>query len=139
MGWRNAYCALAKQPVDPYTLAVLRRLLTLVLCACLAVQGAGLALASAAPCPMESDMEAMMQSGELDAADLPDCCNDMQTWEDTGHLCKPGLDCAGQTVWAPAPSHCTVGAAATSAPLARPSPTALSAPPGAPWRPPTGA
>ena len=112
-------------------------MLSIVLCACLALQGAGVALASDAPCPMEADMEARVLSGDLDATDLPDCCNDMQTWAETGHLCKSGLDYAGLVAWAPAPSPGTVGAASGSSPVARPSPTALSAPPGAPWRPPT--
>lgn len=126
-------------PVNPYTSRVLRRFLTLVLCACLALQGAGLALASEAPCPMESDMEAMVLSGELDAADLPDCCNDMQTWAETGHLCKPAIDCAGLVVWAPAPAPGTVGAATAADLVSGLSSAPASAPPGAPWRPPTGA
>lgn len=126
-------------PVSPYTVRVLRRFLTLVMCACLALQGAGLVSAGEAPCPMESSMEAMVLSGELDAADLPDCCNDMQTWAETGHLCKPALDCAGLVVWAPAPAPRTIGAATASEPVSGLSSTPVSAPPGAPWRPPTGA
>jgi hypothetical protein len=122
-----------------YALMVIRRLLTLLLCACLALQGTGMATASDAPCPMEADMEAMVLAGDLDITGLPDCCNDMQTWVETGHLCKPGLDCAGLVVWAPAPSTGTVAAASASDRVARPSPMAVSAPPGVPWRPPTGA
>ena len=74
----------------------------------------------------------------LDAADLPDCCNDMQTWAETGQLCKPGLDAAGFLVWAPAPEPGTVGTVLSPEPCSGLSPTPLSAPPGAPWRPPTG-
>jgi hypothetical protein len=116
---------------------VLRRLLTLILCACLALQGAGVALAAEAPCPMEAEMAAMVLAGELDPADLPDCCNDMQDWAETGHLCKTGADCQALAAWALAPAARGVEAAPASdapATLNTPAPTA---PPGAPWRPPT--
>ncbi|MCL4739018.1 MAG: hypothetical protein KJZ81_12470 [Burkholderiaceae bacterium] len=118
---------------------MLRRILTLLLCACLYWQGVGVVMASEAPCPMESELEAMVVAGELSAEDLPDCCNDMQTWADTGHLCKQGLDCASVVVWAPLPFLGTVAAVSDSDRAFRPGPSALSAPPGAPWRPPTGA
>ena len=52
----------------------------------MSLQGMGVVMASEAPCPMESDMEAMVIAGELSIEDLPDCCNDMQTWAETGHL-----------------------------------------------------
>jgi hypothetical protein len=117
---------------------VIRRFLTLLLCACLSLQGAGVVMASEAPCPMESDMQAMVIAGELSIEDLPDCCNDLQTWAETGHLCKQGLDCAGLVVWAPAPSLGTAAAMMNSARAFRQGPIPLSAPPGTPWRPPTG-
>jgi hypothetical protein len=88
---------------------------------------------------METEMQAMVLAGELDTTDLPDCCNDMQTWAETGHLCKPGLDCAGLLILAPAPSSRTVGVASGADPLTRPSTARLSTLPDAPWRPPTGA
>jgi len=116
----------------------MRRLLTLLLCTCLALQGMGMVTAAEVPCPMETEMQAMVLAGELDTTDLPDCCNDMQTWAETGHLCKQGLDCAGLVVWAPAPSLGTAATISNSARAFRPGPTPLSAPPGTPWRPPTG-
>lgn len=109
----------------------------MILCACLALQGATVALATEAPCPMEAEMAAMVLAGELDPADLPDCCNDTQAWADTGHLCKPDSDCQGLAAWALAPAARGVGTAPSSdAPITLniPAPTA---PPGAPWRPPT--
>ena len=121
-----------------YPALVMRRFLTLLLCACMALQGVGTVLAQEAPCPMEAELTAMVVAGELAVEDLPDCCNDMATWAETGHLCKPGLDCAGLVVWAPAPTCGAVAAVADSDPAFRPGPTTLSAPPGAPWRPPTG-
>ncbi|HRH85428.1 MAG TPA: hypothetical protein PLO41_01155 [Rubrivivax sp.] len=84
-------------------------------------------------------MEAMVVSGELDAADLPDCCNDLQTWAETGNLCKPVLDGMGPVVWAPAPAPGTVQTISVSDLVPGLSSTPASAPPGAPWRPPTGA
>ncbi len=84
-------------------------------------------------------MEAMVQAGELDPAELPDCCNDMQTWAETGRLCKSGLDCAGLVVWAPSPAPMAVGTASAFAAPGMPVLRATSAPPGAPWRPPTAA
>jgi hypothetical protein len=103
------------------------------------LQGSGMAMASEAPCPMEAELAAMVLAGELDASDLPDCCNDMETWAETGRLCEPGLDGAGVVTLAPAPSIESVGVPSTSERVA-PAPEATrSAPPGAPWRPPTGA
>jgi hypothetical protein len=116
----------------------MRRFLIRLMCACMALQGAGTALAQEAPCPMEAELTAMVVAGELAVEDLPDCCNDMQTWADTGHLCKQGLDCASFVAWAPLPFLAMVAVASDSDRAFRPGPSALSAPPGAPWRPPTG-
>jgi hypothetical protein len=116
----------------------MRRFLSLLLCACLSLQSVGIVLASEVPCPMEAKLEVFVAAGELSTDALPDCCNDMQTWAETGHLCKQGLDCAGLLVLAFAAPH---GITATKLDHARaftPGPTALTAPPGAPWRPPTG-
>lgn len=121
-----------------YPAHVMRPFLTLLLCACMALQGAGTVLAQETPCPMEAELTAMVVAGELDVEDLPDCCNDMQTWADTGHLCKQGLDCASLVVWAPLPFQGMVATESDSGRAFRPGPSALSAPPGAPWRPPTG-
>lgn len=82
-------------------------------------------------------MEAMVLAGELDPADLPGCCNDLQTWAKTGHLCQTGVDCLGFMAWAPAPVTMDVGTAPSSAPRVALSTCAPNAPPGATWRPPT--
>lgn len=115
----------------------MRRLISWLVCACMAVQGVVPALAAEAPCPMEAEMVASVLAGELDAADLPDCCNDLQTWAETGHLCKSGLDGSGPQPGAPAPMPDRLLAAPGAAAVPGPGPTAVSAPPGAPWRPPT--
>ncbi len=121
-----------------YPAHVMRRFLTLLLCACVVLQGVGTVLAQEAPCPMEAELTAMVVAGDLAFEDLPDCCNDMQTWAETGHLCKQGLDCASLLVWAPLPFLGMVAAASDSDRAFLPGPSALSAPPGAPWRPPNG-
>jgi hypothetical protein len=118
---------------------MLRRLLILAVCACLGLQGVGPTFAAESPCPFEADMVAGVLSGELDATDLPDCCNDLQTLAETGHLCDPGLDRAGLGVWAPAPSAREVGMASGSDPVERSAATTPNAPPDAPWRPPAAA
>lgn len=86
---------------------------------------------------MEADMEAMVLAGDLDPADLPDCCNDMQTWAETGQLCKTGADCQAFVAWAPAPAARVLGAAPSSeVPVALSAP-ALTARTATPWRPPS--
>ena len=86
---------------------------------------------------MQADMEAMVLAGDLDPADLPGCCNDLQTWAETGQLCKTGVDCQGFVAWAPAPVAQGTDAAPSCA-----IPVALNAPlptvrPATPWRPPS--
>ncbi|MCU0937640.1 MAG: hypothetical protein MUC86_00530 [Burkholderiaceae bacterium] len=81
-------------------------------------------------------MQAMLAAGDLDPEDMPDCCNDLQTFAQTGHTCKAGTDCSVPTAIAPASLAGTADAAApTCAPEA--SATAvLPAPTATPWRPP---
>lgn len=120
-----------------YTAAMLRYLLSLLLCACLALQGGTVALAAEAPCPMQAEMQSMLQAGDLDAADLPDCCNDLQTWAETGKPCKTGADCQVVVAWALVPSVQSVAVAAASEVPVLLSAAAPAAPPGMPWRPPS--
>jgi len=82
-------------------------------------------------------MEAMVLADELDPADLPDCCNDMQTWGETGHPCKSGADCQVPVAWALAATTTGLGAAPSSGPPVALNASAPTSPPGAPWRPPT--
>lgn len=121
-----------------YTAVVPNRLLTLLLCVCLALQGASVASASDSPCPMEAEMKAMVLAGDLDPADLSDCCNDMQTWAETGHLCKSGADCQVFATWAPAPSTSGLKAAPSTGPPGALEASCSTVHPGTPWRPPSG-
>lgn len=116
---------------------MLHRILTLLLCACLALQGASVALASEVPCPMAAEMEALVLAGELNPADLSDCCNDLQAWAETGSLCKTGVDCQGMLSLAPAATARAVATAASSGHPVGLTLLAPTAPPGAPWRPPS--
>jgi len=130
---------LARPQLTVYTAAMLRCLLSLLLCACLALQGGTVALAAEAPCPMQSDMQSMLQAGDLDAADLPDCCNDLQTWAETGQPCKTGADCQVVVAWALAPGARALDVVASSEVPVLLSAAAPAAPPGMPWRPPSAA
>lgn len=47
-------------------------------------------------------MAQMLASGEIAAADLPDCCNDVDTFARTGEACKPGQDCGVGSIALPA-------------------------------------
>ncbi len=116
---------------------MIRRIFFVLVCLGLALQGEAVRALEKAPCPMESTMQAMLAAGDLEPADLlADCCNDMQTFAATGHLCKSGTDCNAPPVLSPASTRDTAAAATASiAPQARP-PSVLSAPPATPWRPP---
>lgn len=47
-------------------------------------------------------MTQMLARGEIAAADLPDCCNDADTFAGTGEACKPGQDCGVGSIALPA-------------------------------------
>jgi hypothetical protein len=82
---------------------VIRRWLLSLLIAALPLQGLAASWPAAAPCPMEAAMMAqMLASGEIAAADLPDCCNDVDTLARTGEACKPGQDCGVGSIALPA-------------------------------------
>jgi hypothetical protein len=89
---------------------------------------------------MQAQMTAQMLAGELDPADpadLPSCCNDLQTWGETGQLCKTSLDHPGLLAWAPAPDVWVLSEAPAADPPGTGHTTSPTAPPGALWRPPT--
>lgn len=72
----------------------MRRWIALLLLVALPLQGLAAAWATKAPCPMEAQLAEMLASGELAAADLPDCCNDADTFAKTGKACKSGQECS---------------------------------------------
>lgn len=115
---------------------MIRRILFILVCLGLALQGEAVRALEKAPCPMEATTQAMLAAGDLDPADLSDCCNDLQTFAATGHLCKSGTNCNASPAISPMPmASAAVDAPASGAPQAGPV-SALSAPTATPWRPP---
>jgi len=74
----------------------MRRLLALVLCLLLPLQGVAAAQVPAPPCPMHGWMAVEGDSsggtGTL-VADMGDCCNDLASFERTGQPCKSAQNC----------------------------------------------
>jgi hypothetical protein len=119
---------------------VVRRLLLILICVGLAVHVSAARALAKTPCPMEATMQAMLAAGDLDPADLPDCCNDLQTYAVTGQLCKSGADCGGSTTaaWIPAQPMSALTVVTSAIPVARPAPP-FAVPAAQPWRPPAAA
>jgi hypothetical protein len=113
-----------------------RRWLLLLMCLALPLQAPAFTWQAQSPCPMEAEMAALLAAGELAAKDLPDCCNDAETFARTGKACKTGQECAA-TLLALPPAR-VVGA--TGLLRHEPPPFATStwdaAPPANLWRPP---
>jgi hypothetical protein len=116
----------------------MRRVLLLVLCLLLPLQGFAAPQVAAVPCPMQ-DMIAMTDAADEDAdtaAAMVDCCNDLATFERTGQPCKSAQPCSAPAVGMPFFTPVAIRAMAQQAP---PSPDEIRLPPGAAarlWRPP---
>lgn len=117
----------------------MRRLLALILCSLLPLQGFAASRVVAVPCPMQAGMNMNVDMDDLaELADaMEDCCNDAVTFERTGDLCKPGQSLHAPAVWLP--SFSLIEFRAQAAPSLR-EPVWRMHPPGQParlWRPPT--
>ena len=118
----------------------MRRLLVLVLCLLLPLQGFAAWQAPSSPCPMQGMMAMADEDGEkLESlvGAVEDCCNDMATFELTGQPCKSVQGCVVPAAGLPAFPSLVVLTPVTQDPLA---PSWRSLPPGASsrhWRPPT--
>lgn len=118
----------------------MRRLLILVLCLLMPLQGFAALQVAAAPCPMEGMMA--MEDGTSGMAQtladaMEDCCNDLATFQHTGQACKTGQACAAPAVWMPPVGVPRFEPLAAAAP---PTPTLRTRAPGVPaslWRPPS--
>lgn len=120
-----------------YTACMFRRWLLLVMCVALPLHASASTWQFKAPCPMEAEMAALLASGDLAGEDLPDCCNDAETFALTGKACKTGQECGATTTALPAPA---AGCVAALQRHERPQLVAAWWPPGPaanPWRPPT--
>lgn len=120
----------------------MRRLLALLLCLLIPLQGFAAPQTEEPPCPMQAMMAMQPDAGNaMDVAaqadGLSDCCNDRATFERTGQACKTGQACTAPAVWMPpvgVPQFASLAAAAPPMPILR------ARAPGAPaslWRPPS--
>ena len=118
----------------------MRRLLVLILCLLLPLQGFAATQVVAAPCPMQGVMAMDADVADLagDMADaMEECCNDLTTFERTGQPCKSVQSCA-----APAAGLSSFPSLVALSPVTQnpQAPNWRSLPPGATsrlWRPPT--
>lgn len=118
----------------------MRRLLVLVLCLLLPVQGIAAWQVPASPCPMQGMMTVVEDADEMAeslAEAMEDCCNDMATFELTGQPCKSVQSCVSPAAGLPSFPTLMAQTPVTQDPQA---PAWRSLPPGATsrlWRPPT--
>jgi hypothetical protein len=118
----------------------MRRVLLLVLCLLLPLQGFAARQAPASPCPMQGLMAMADEAGKMEeslAEAIDDCCNDMATFERTGQPCKSVQSCVAPAAGLPSFPSLVALAPGTQDPQA---PAWRSLPPGATsrlWRPPT--
>jgi hypothetical protein len=86
-----------------YRIRTMRRLLVLVLCLLMPLQGFAALQVVNVPCPMQAGMSMSVDMGDIgDLADaMEDCCNDAATFERTGEVCKPGQVLHAPVAWMP--------------------------------------
>lgn len=118
----------------------MRRVLLLLLCLLLPLQGFAAWQVPTSPCPMQSMMAIGDEAGvmaETLAESMEGCCNDLATFERTGQPCKSVLSCVAPAAGLPSFPSLVVQTPVTQDPQA---PAWRSLPPGATtrlWRPPT--
>ncbi len=120
----------------------MRRLLALVLCLLIPLQGFAAPQTEEPPCPMQAMMAMQPDAGNAvdvaaQADGMPDCCNDLATFERTGQACKTGQACTAPAVWMPPVDVPRFESLAATTP---PTPILRARAPGAPaslWRPPS--
>lgn len=133
---RNGFNLASRGPLPP-RIQRMSRLLLLVLCLLMPLQGHAATGVQAAPCPMQGgrEMDLEAEPGSLAQA-MDDCCNDIATFERTGEACKSTQVC-GAPVAGSVPSFALGLLVQTTDP---PPPLAWrSLPPSHPtphWRPP---
>lgn len=113
----------------------MRRLLALILCLLIPLQGFAALKTLGVSCPMQAAMSMDVDMDDFTEA-MEDCCNDAATFERTGEMCKPGHSLHAPSAWMPPVSPLEFRAHATL-PLGEPA--WRMHPPGQPtrlWRPP---
>lgn len=113
-----------------------RRLVFLLVCLGLTLQVQAARAFDKPPCPMEATMQAMLDAGDLEPADLPECCNDLPTQAATGQACKSGNDCSAHAAMMPAATPRAVAALPAAAVAQAPPPASRATALATPWRPP---
>jgi hypothetical protein len=82
----------------------MRRVLVLVLCLLLPLQGFAARQLPVSPCPMQEMMVMGDEAGEMAetlAEAMEDCCNDLATFERTGQACKSVQSCVAPSAGLP--------------------------------------
>ena len=87
--------------------------------------------------PQDAETIVAIAALAAQADGMPDCCNDLATFERTGQACKTGQACTALAVWMPPVDVLRFEPLAAAAP---PMPILRARAPGAPaslWRPPS--
>lgn len=116
---------------------MIRHVIALLVVLGLCLQGPATLAFEPAHCPMEESMQASSASGESDPPGLPDCCNDLATYDATGQACKSGADCGlpGAMAFFPPPGTALLDIGSQAPRKAEFS--VRAAPIASPWRPPS--
>ncbi|MYZ53336.1 hypothetical protein [Malikia spinosa] len=116
----------------------MRLFLALLLCLALPLQGWGGGLRQQPPCPMEAAMAMqgdLFHAGPVMAVD--DCCNDAETFQLTGKMCKTGQECQAPTGFVAPPVMALAQTLPVSELHAPALPEPLRGSPANIWRPPS--
>ena len=116
----------------------MRLFLALLLCLALPLQGWGGGLRLQPPCPMEAAMT--MQGDSFHAGQemaMDDCCNDAETFQLTGKMCKTGQECQAPTGFVAPPVMALAQSLHVSELHAPAPPDPLRGSPASIWRPPS--
>ncbi len=119
---------------------MLRRLIALLVCLTISLQGWAVTGGAAAPCPMQQATEMAASqgtSGDVDQSRMGDCCNDELTFAQTGEPCKSAEPCHAPLLWVPARSEAAPQPAPASGAVAYLPPSAPDDPAASVWRPPS--
>ena len=116
----------------------MRLFLAFLLCLALPLQGWGGGVRLQRPCPMEATM--VLQGDTASTSQgmaMDDCCNDAETFQLTGKMCKTGQECQAPTGFVVPPVMAVARALPVSDLHAPAPPEPLRGKPASIWRPPS--
>lgn len=116
---------------------MMRRFVAFLVLFGLCLQAPGAFATEPPDCPMAHMMLTAPASGEDIPADLPDCCNDLATYDATSQACKLGADCSLPGAMAFVPTIRTAVIEGSLQPFGTAHSSARVAPIAPPWRPPS--